>query len=271
MSTGEIILNISKFRAVAALFGGACAVMVIGGAARYEKLPAPAATCFEVAGKGPTYNVLIVGESWASGAKEMPDLPLAASKRLNGREVRACSIGFSGRNSGQILALLKSQYPETEIRALFDGQNINNVVILTGVNDALQHVGQSAYARGVTRLADYFKADGTVQVVNVPRINQQFSGPVTRIAKRWTQDIIHDGGQRDVVDRYRQELTAKSPSIATIDYDQFAGRYEANKKLFKQDGIHLTEAEFHQYGTFLANHMILKSTMPSNGKIKDST
>ena len=47
----------------------------------------PSINCSTINNGANNYNILIVGESWASDGKLFPELPLITSARLNGRGV----------------------------------------------------------------------------------------------------------------------------------------------------------------------------------------
>src|SRR2546430_1889884 len=79
------------------------AIFVMGANVAWAgSLPAADVMCHRTPGATErATRILIVGESWASKGKMLPNLPIAAAKGLG--PVIACSVGFSGRNTSEIL------------------------------------------------------------------------------------------------------------------------------------------------------------------------
>ena len=226
---------------------------------RRDALP-PKIDCAATGTGDRPYNILVVGELWARGGRFFPELPETVSGRLGGRLVRACSIGFSGRNSIRLERELKAGFDHDAIRALFGGAAPDNVIILSGVNDVTQHIGARAYAARTRNIASYLAIDGSiVQVVEVPRVDERHAAisNVLGRAKRFVQKWLYDRGSNVVAERYRQELRSADPLLATIAFDKFIPTFEGNEHLYADDGLHLRIEVFHRYGTFLGNELLL--------------
>lgn len=211
------------------------------------------------AGDGGDYNILVVGESWASDGKILPELPRAVSQRLQGHGVNACSIGFAGRNSRLLYAELREKFPTEKLYRLFDGRKPDKVVLMNGVNDEIQHVGASAYVEYTKKLIEYFSEVDNVQVIAIPRVNERSFKPpnLYSAVKRSILSCFYDECQRQVNDLYRVALWRDHPELNIIEYDDFIDRYEGNERRYTADGVHLTDEYFHKYGAFVGGALSL--------------
>ncbi|MBI1980836.1 MAG: SGNH/GDSL hydrolase family protein [Methylocystis sp.] len=220
----------------------------------------PTLSCATVNGGSNEYKVLIVGESWASYGKILPELPRAVSKRLQGRGVTACSIGFAGRNSRLLYSELREKFPTEKLYRLFDGKKPDTVVLMNGVNDEIQHVGASAYVEYTKKLVEYFSDVDDVQIIAIPRVNERRFKPPTLYSavKRRILSCFYDQCQQQVNDLYRVALWRDHPELTTIEYDDFIDRYEGNERRYTADGVHLTDEYFHKYGEFIGGALSLR-------------
>ncbi len=206
----------------------------------------PPVECAKVGSGAPVYRVLIVGESWAAGGRILPELPQAVARRSKST-VLACSVGFSGKNTAKIIREFK---PAASLRAL--GGAPTNVVILTGVNDQVQHKGAQTYAANVKKLASAFKP-AFVQIVSAPDINiHPPLGILYRIKNR-VYGVLHPEGNAD----YRRALSGTFPPSQVIDYAAFSSGADQEPIRYAPDRIHLTLTEFHKYGAFIGDQMRL--------------
>lgn len=233
----------------------AFAVLLLCGCALYVYKQSPydpvKATCAR-SGKGEgNYKMLVVGDSWAAGSLFFPELPQSMSAKMAGKPVTACSIGYSGRNTARLVQEPKADFPIGKIKALFSGASPNEIVIMNGVNDVIQHVGAEQYAKATSELVTYLNEESRVRVLRIPRVNETgYSSNLLRDIKRKLQAFYFDDGQLAVNDKYRAALANSYPAIETIEYDRFAPGYR--KELFLPDGIHLTDQQFRFYGAFIA-------------------
>lgn len=198
-------------------------------------------------------RILIIGESWASKGKMLPNLPEAAAKRLG--PVIACSVGFSGRNTSDILREYSGAKEAELLKAL--GGRPTYALILTGVNDQVQHVGAKRHASDVTALAGHLRRSGSrVLLVEAPYISPNDGAWLGARLKHTAARYANDGGAKVVTATYRAAV-AKT-GIETIAFDPFIPAYAGNESRYQSDGIHLTPAWFSSYATYLGDRLALK-------------
>jgi hypothetical protein len=227
----------------------------------------PSLDCATVNGGDGAYNILVVGESWASDGRILPELPRAVSERLQGRGVKACSVGFSGRNSRLLYSELREKFPREKLYRLFAGQTPDKVVLMNGVNDEIQHVGASAYVEYTKKLVEYFSDVDDVEIISIPRVNERrFKPPnLYSAVKRSLLSCFYDECQQQVNDLYRVALWRDHPELKMIEYDDFIERYEGNERRYTADGVHLTDENFHKYGGFIGGALSLGKDKRAGG------
>ncbi|PPD45557.1 MAG: hypothetical protein CTY15_04005 [Methylocystis sp.] len=224
-----------------------------------KRTDGPSVFCSQVNSGPDDYRVLVVGESWASDGKLFPELPNAVSHRLGGRGVHACSVGFNGRNSRLLHAELVNDYPSYKLYKLFGGKTPDKVILMTGVNDAIQHVGAPAYVEYTKKLVEFFSDAGDVEVIAIPRVNERWFKP-PNLFSRMKRNILrcyHDGCDFQVNDVYRIALWRDHPEVRVIEFDNFIDAFEGHEECFKLDGVHLTDEHLHKYGAFIGGAMTL--------------
>ncbi|MGD9544011.1 MAG: SGNH/GDSL hydrolase family protein [Methylocystis sp.] len=219
----------------------------------------PTLNCATVNGGDNDFKILVVGESWASDGKILPDLPRAVSERLQGRGVRACSLGFAGRNSRLLYTELREKFSKEKLYLPFEDKTPDKVVLMTGVNDEIQHIGASAYVEYTKKLVEYFSDASDVEIISIPRVNERNFKPPTLYSaiKRSILGCFYDHCQRRVNDLYRVALWRDHPELNIIEYDDFIERYEGNERFYTADGVHLTDEYFHKYGAFVGGALSL--------------
>lgn len=220
----------------------------------------PSINCSTINSGANNYNILIVGESWASDGKLFPELPLITSARLNGRGVMACSIGFSGRNSKLLYYELREKFSKEKIRNLFNNAAPNKLLVMTGVNDTIQHIGASNYVEYTKKIIEFFDNINDIEVITIPRVNERtFRSPnLFSAIKRSILRCLYDHCDYQVNDLYRVALWRDHPELRLIEYDDFIDEYRDHEYCHTQDGIHLTDEYYHKYGVFLAIAMNLE-------------
>lgn len=225
----------------------------------------PTLYCANVNGGGDDYRILVIGESWASDGKVLPELPRAVSKRLEGRGVRACSLGFAGRNSRLLYAELREKFPKYKLYRMFEDKKPDKVVLMNGVNDAIQHVGASAYVEYTKKLVEYFADVDDVELISIPRVNERNFRPPNFYSalKRSILSCFYDDCERQVNDLYRVALWRDHPELNTLEYDAFIDRYEGHERCYTTDGVHLTDEYFHKYGEFIGGAVSLGKAAPA--------
>jgi lysophospholipase L1-like esterase len=219
----------------------------------------PVVACSTINDGPDAYRVLVVGESWASDGKLLPELPRAVSARLGGRGVEACSIGFNGRNSRLLYSELREKFPTDKLHALFDGKAPNKVVLMTGVNDVIQHVGAGNYVEFTKKLVEYFPDADDVETISIPRVNERWFKP-PNLFSRMKRNILrcfYDGCDFQVNDVYRVALWRDHPELHVIEFDNFIDSFYGHEEYYKFDGVHLTDEWLHKYGKFVGEAMTL--------------
>lgn len=220
----------------------------------------PALSCATVNGGGDAYRILVVGESWASYGKFFPELPKIVSERLKGRGVKACSVGFAGRNSRLLFAELSEKFPKEKLYRLFEGKRPQKIILMTGVNDEIQHIGASAYVEYTKKLVEFFSDVEDVEIISIPRVNERhFKSPnLYSAVKRFISRCFFDGCDYQANDKYRVALWRDHPELQVIEFDDFLDRYEGNEGFYTADGVHLTDDAFHKYGNFIGGALSLE-------------
>lgn len=220
----------------------------------------PTLSCATVNGGDSDYRILVIGESWASDGKILPELPKAVSERLRERGVQACSIGFTGRNSRLLYSELREKFPKEKLYRLFDGKKPEKIILMTGVNDEIQHVGASAYVEYTKKLVEIFSDVDDIEIISIPRVNERkFKAPnLFSAVKRFILRCFYDDCDYPVNDKYRAALWRDHPELKMIEYDNFIDQYEGNEQLYTADGVHLTDEAFHKYGKFIGSALSLE-------------
>lgn len=224
----------------------------------------PMVACSRVNDGANDYRILVVGESWASDGKIFPDLPKAVSKRLGGRGVQACSLGFNGRNSRLLYSELREKFPKYRLYSLYGGTAPDKVILMTGVNDEIQHIGASAYVEFTEKLVDYFSDAGDVEIISIPRVNERWFKPpnLFSLMKRTIFRCLYDGCDYQVNDVYRVALWRDHPQLHILEFDNFIDKFEGHEDNYTLDGVHLTDETYHKYGRFIGSAMTLAHDEP---------
>jgi len=201
-----------------------------------------------------SYRILVVGESWAAGGKELPELPQAVSARLH-MPVRACEIGYPGATTGEIRRFLARDYSSSDIRKMLGG-NANQTILLVGVNDVVNHVGSERYVLQVRELvSDTLKFSLKTSVVELPIVNVRPETSFMSKSKRALYEWLNDRGDNNAIATYRRTLASDAPGVKLIAFDKFSPGYDRDKADFQPDGIHFTAAAFHKYGAYIGQEL----------------
>ncbi len=206
----------------------------------------PSVVCAE-AGRGQvTRRVLILGESWASDGRLLPDLPNVISLRTDQR-VRACTIGYSGRNSLKVFSNFRTDLARRALRG-----NVDNVVILLGVNDQIQHMRAEHSANNIVSIASLFP-QSNVQVVSAPPVSDDPPLPLVFRTKNLVAHFFNGEVNADYVEALKKRIGPER----LISFTDFSLGYPRDRRKFTNDGIHLTPAAFHEYGKFIGRRVNL--------------
>ena len=229
-----------------------CSLAVVALQVSRQKASADIA-CHTVGTEAPRMAVLVIGESWAARGRLLPGMTEAIFERLDNGSVKVCTVGYSGRNTLEVLDAVHADFSSQRTGELLEGHELKNIVILAGVNDVVQHVGKESYTAGIQGLIDYWPGL-TVEAVEIPWVIETgvSSGLPSQI-KRFLQRHIFDEGKHEVIATYRLALAEKN--ISTIRYDAFIPSYTGNEHLYAPDGIHLTSETYRSYGKYLGSHI----------------
>lgn len=194
----------------------------------------------KTAGESPG-GVLVIGDSWANIAGTEVGLAEALGRR-------ASIWGYSGRTSQQIAAQLAAGDAATLSAQL---GRLDAVVFLVGVNDLFLHVGAGAYAQGVESLRGIGREmAAAVYVVEVPPVNMRAtSGWWGAWCKRRLFRLIHDGGRRDPMARYRSAVNAE------ITLGTLLPAFDGHEHLYSPDGLHLQVSQYPALGRHIGREL----------------
>ncbi len=219
--------------------------------------PPPVLTCVP-SDQAASYNVLVVGESWAAGSAYFPQLADEVSKANQGQSVKICSIGYPRRNALRIKKIVTETLSPSLIREMFNGNVPNKTILLLGVNDTIEHVGEKNYAENVNAIYRFFSGFSDVRLSTIPNINEEhFVSPnLLSKSKRVILECVFDGCQASVAEKYRRYLHTRYPDIKSINYDDFIASYEDSPQMYQGDGIHLTKEAQDKFGGFLGKNLM---------------
>lgn len=228
------------------LFGG------IGVSYALNSRPIPYDLHCASAGSGPVqYRILVIGESWASKGRLLPDLPDAVAKR-SGAAVRACQLGWSGATTAKLITGVRESRGQSEAEGRLGGEP-TNVIILNSINDQVANVSPDRYAAQTEELAGGFPRSIT-QIVSPPIVNQRPpSAHILQAGKRWISHLFGTTPR----DEYERALFAAMKPDQVIPYREFSAGWKVEPKRYTADGIHLIDPAFQQYGAFLGLKMTL--------------
>ncbi len=238
------------------MLAASAAVLAVG----LKRSDEPSLACARAGAGGDDYEILVVGESWASDGKVFPELPQTVSDRLGGRSVQACSLGFAGRNSRHLYFELKEKFPKEKLYALYGERKPDKVILMTGVNDVIQHVGASSYVEYNKKIVEYFSDVADVEIITIPRVNEKhFKAPnLFSHLKRQVLRCVNDNCGLLANDAYRISLWRDHPELQLIEYDDFIEQFEGHEQCYTRDGVHLTDECYHKYGTFIGKATSLR-------------
>ncbi|MFY9626828.1 MAG: SGNH/GDSL hydrolase family protein [Methylocystis sp.] len=238
-------------RRLGLLLAALSGVLVLG----LKRSDAPTLDCVTVSGGDRDYKILVVGESWACYGRLFPELPQTVSERLQGRGVRACSLCFPGRNTKHLYSELREKLSKEKLYEFCGGGTPDKLIIMTGVNDVIQHVGENSYVEYTRKLIDFFPDIEAKEIISIPRVNElRFSSPnLFSHIKRSILRCLNDSCDSVVNDKYRTALWRDHPELYTIEYDDFIERYQGHEHCYAKDGVHLTDECSHKYGMFIGN------------------
>lgn len=198
--------------------------------------------------------MLIIGESWAAKGRLLPYASDTLYNNLK-KPVTVCTVGFSGRNAKKLFNEMDENYKSEYFKKLLQG-NPDKVVLLTGVNDVVQHVGKNNYSNNLQKIINNF-SPAQVYVMELPSVdvfaNKGASLPSK--AKRLTQWIIFDRMDENPIMSYRTYVKETITGAKIIPFSPFLSDFDSNKKAYAEDGIHLTTVQFNKYGSYIAQYI----------------
>lgn len=151
-------------------------------------------------------HIALVGDLWTAGGELARQMESAFAQQ--GYQVRVNYLSWPQAHSGEIAAHLH----EGTVAADGDitdalGSDVDTVLLLTGSNDVAQHMGADYYAVSVCKAVEVVATAGKLAVVvELPgKVEREDTGLMAR-AKRAVYCLLFDGGERDVVEKYRLAL-----------------------------------------------------------------
>lgn len=235
------------------IFLTALSLAAAGGIYQYSQLRDPVVHCAQSEGSGQLNKTLIVGESWAAGKRLSPEMRQSISKRIDRRPVKICAVAFSGFNTAQQVSGIQKLglHKITEIL----GGKPDQILIVTGINDIAQRMGSTSYKENVAKLSDALSPLSENQsILELPAINPQPEIATHRALKRFVFSIFDGDDEDRLILKYRSALDA--PGLHVINYDEFANPWPSD--VYTNDGIHLTDQEFHRLGGYLGQKLRIR-------------
>lgn len=221
------------------------ALLVVGAGSLAFSKDKPAKIYCANVGTGPIqHRILAIGESWADGGRLLPELPIAAAQKVPGA-LRACTVGYSGKNSGKILDL---RAESSELSAL--GGDPDIVVLILGVNDQIQHRGAKFFETNI-KMLQYNYSRSKVIAVSPPIVSSDPDLPFQYRLKNSAFRLIHPESRA----AYSLGLERALGSDNVIKFEAFSRGQGSEPARFAPDGIHLTLPEFHKYGQFIGQRI----------------
>lgn len=210
--------------------------------------------CSESGNQQSTLRILIIGESWAAKGRLLPYVNEEIAKNTNKHTI-VCTVGFSGRNAEKLYAELSNNYSDQYWVKLL-GSHPDKVILLTGVNDVVQHIGPDSYSKNLQKLINTFDKS-KVYVMEIPNVDVflNHGASIPRLAKRWGQWVLNDRMEENTVSLYRAHTSKTISNASIIPFNPFLKDYESNKSSYTTDGIHLTDKEFNRYGSYIGQYV----------------
>jgi hypothetical protein len=225
------------------------------------ELPSPAARSVKIAQQGHLY-IGLVGDSWV----EAEGIGLAMEGYLAEADIPAVvmSSGHSGATSKQIYRNLVENHggPHSAYSLLMD-ERIKYLVVVAGVNDTSRHMGSDYYAHHMMGIIRAISNRGIKPVVlDVPEhgIKCATFKSWARVAKRFVYRFAVDGGEIDVIKRYRAALACAmeqlpANTVVRVRFDEFIANYD-EKIDWYEDPQHLTPEGRAELGRLIARAIV---------------
>lgn len=185
-------------------------------------------------------TVAIIGDSWAGKGRLFPEFTDALARYVD-RPIVAHALSFSGRRTDEIATYGFATDVENAL-----GGAPQVLLLLTGVNDQIQHGGPKRYAEGLRHLATSWPTAKTF-LLSPPSISANFDSRLANARQR-----LMALTKRDDHASYQSAFAAVQVGHK-INFDLFCrgSRWEPSR--FEPDGFHLKENEFHELGRFLGS------------------
>lgn len=194
-------------------------------------------------------KVALIGDSWVAGKKL--DSFLASYLRKGGWEPEIISFGQRGARSKIIYEnLFKPNSEANSSQEVLFGEPFDICVVIAGVNDTSSYIGADFYAHHVSLIVDSLTKRGIFPfILEVPEfgIEKAESKNPVGFLRRHLMRIAYHAGKVDVINDYRETLNKtlgekfQSDQYTIINFDTVSTDYTANKNLYAQDSIHLSE------------------------------
>ena len=221
------------------------------------ELPAPPVRD-ELAGRDQELVIGLIGDSWVE--VEGVGRSMEEYFRESGVPATVVSSGQSGATSKQIYRNLVENHGgiHSAYSMLMD-ERMDYLVIIAGVNDTARHMGSDYYAHHMMGMIRAIMSRGISPVVlDVPEygIEDATAKSFVRAGKRMVYRYLVDGGEVDVIRRYRDALDkaiSRLPegSVLQVRFDGFVDDYRARVDWY-EDAEHLNEEGRQALGRWIA-------------------
>ena len=203
----------------------------------------------------------IIGDSWVAGEKM--DQAIRNAMLTFGIPSQVISSGHPGANSRQVFRdlLVEGSEPYSSHNLLMD-ENLDYLVVVTGVNDTAGHKGKYFYAHHILQIIKVAQLRGVYPVVvEVPEygIIDATENSFILAAKHTIYRLLFDGTKKDVISDYREALRSFVPSsikneMTLVSFAPFIQNYSEKKNLYANPS-HLNKEGWQQLGAYLAQEI----------------
>ncbi len=204
----------------------------------------------------------IVGDSWVAGKKL--DQSVLDAMSASGVQAEVVSSGEPGAVSRQIYRNLISEStdPYSAGYILMD-KDIDYLVVVAGINDTVEHMGSEFYATHMQNIIKTIQMRGIHPVIlAIPEYGIEItpSKSFLNFAKRLVYRYLHDQGNHDVINRYKDALISHlSPEImkdiSIVDFSQLVESYHESLDLYENPN-HLNKKGYQKLGQIISRTII---------------
>jgi len=204
----------------------------------------------------------IIGDSWVTDQKL--DQSVSGAMSASGIQAEVVSSGQPGAVTRQVYRNLTSEKisPYSSRHILMD-EDIDYLVVVAGINDAVEHIGRNFYAHHVLCIIKAIQNRGIHPIIlEIPEYGIEITPPKSFLnyAKRLIYRLAFDGNNHDVIIAYREALRAGlTPEIikefSIIPFSSLATNYSESVNLFENPN-HLNKDGYQKLGQMISETII---------------